>query len=185
MTIIKNFIYRSYLYLFPYRIHTPFIDYLKTNNHKNSIGCEIGVASGFNARLMFESVDIKKLYLVDPYIIYIDTDEIVKRYADSFPIAKKRLLRYWDKIVFLKKNFIDAIEEVPDNLDFIYFDATGNKDMVSSFLNNWFSKVKTGGFIAGRRFDANYLDNCRVVLAFTKKHSLKLGGSGSYWFIKK
>lgn len=92
------------------------------------IGIEIGVFKGDNAKNLLENLNIEKLYLVDSYEkLYIKDEDIVPsmmeeseysaflqkelgfsgivfNFEKCYELAKKKLRKFSNKIIFIKKN---------------------------------------------------------------------------------
>jgi len=153
---------------------------------KNLVGVEIGTREGFNARVMLDTLDIKKLYLIDPYFYYDDLKEKYDNLENSINVAKRRLYKYRDKIIFVKKKSEDAKNDIPDNLDFVYIDGNHSYQYVKKDIELYYPKVKEGGLLAGHDFQASRInDVCLAVTEFSQKHNIKLNGlDRDWWFIK-
>jgi hypothetical protein len=132
----------------------PMIKHIKNNSNNDLIGVEIGVRSGKNSLNILKNLNIKRLYLIDPYLKY---DDII-RYSDKkhinqkqqdnyFKKAKKRLKKYQNKIIFIKEKSKDAINKIPDNLDFVYID--GDHKKAREDLELYIDKLKKNGVIGG------------------------------------
>jgi hypothetical protein len=150
---------------------------------KSVIGVEVGVQRAENARSMLENLNIKKLYLVDPYKYYIDVnltneeaDYIFSKGSIVDPIkekkfvslacpnkenmdeveriAKNTLKKFSSKTVFIKKTSDEAIKDIPDNIDFAYIDGDHTYEQVKKDLVNYYRKLKKGGYLCGH--DAFY-----------------------------
>src|SRR3989344_935166 len=98
--------------------------------HGGLVGVEIGVYKAEHALSLLKYLDIKTLYLIDPYIHYEEYVEGKRHYGvDQSPlhiaqgIAKKRLRAFTDKIVCLKKFSKDCLDDIPNDLDFVYIDG--------------------------------------------------------------
>ena len=84
-------------------------------------GAEIGVESGKNAKSILNTLNVSKLYLVDPWVNYKGT-----MYRDQEANYKRTLNRFRgiDKVRTIKdfsKNAATFVED--DYLDFVYIDA--------------------------------------------------------------
>jgi DNA-dependent RNA polymerase auxiliary subunit epsilon len=156
----------------------------KMTNERKLVGLEMGVRSGYNARTILNNLNIKKLYLVDPYIQY-------EEYTDKLPLnaeeeAKSILLteQYKDKIQFIKQFSDKAVEYVPNDLDFVYIDGNHSYKYVKDDIRIWYPKVKIGGVLAGHDFP-NYIGVRDAVLEFTSKNKMYLHTeTGDWWIIK-
>jgi predicted O-methyltransferase YrrM len=141
--------------------------------NKKLIGLEIGVEYGLNAKTMLKLLPIEKLYLVDPYS---SSDEI-------FTEVKKYLAKYGNKITFIRKTSEKAVEDIPDNLDFVYIDGSHSYESVTRDIKLFYNKIKKGGIIGGHDFWANEIGVCKAVLEFAEINNLKLNGNLTDWWI--
>ena len=123
-------------------------------NKKELIGAEIGVSSGDNAFNMLNELDIRKLYLIDPYKEYLHfTQKILNKHKET---AHKILSEFEDKIVWLEKESILAAKDIKDNeLDFVYIDGDHEYPSVINDIEHYYQKVKIGGLFAGDNFELN------------------------------
>lgn len=161
----------------------PVIEFIKINNLKDLVGVEIGVYRGHNALEMLKNLDIKKLYLVDPYMPYPEyTDGVwgLKSQTDHdayYYQALNNLKDYKDKIEFIRKKSQDA--EVPDNLDFVYIDGNHNYEYVKADCEKYYNKIKQGGILGGDNYNAPYDGVLRAVNELCILHNLTL--CSKYW----
>jgi len=104
---------------------------------------------------MLDNLDIKKLYLIDPYdtsrkiagININDNTELIN-------YSKKNLSEYKDKIEFIYKHSFVAIDNMKDEeLDFVYIDGDHTYDGIKSDIELYYKKVKLGGLIGGHDFE--------------------------------
>ena len=135
------------------KIHREMIKYVKDNLGKDLVGVEIGTLYGDNAKNMLKFLPIKKLYCIDPYIDYKelrrDYLQTQNQFNKTFNSATKRLKRYKDKVTFIKKYSYDAVNDIPDNLDFVYIDGNHAYEYVKQDYELYYPKVKKGGVIGG------------------------------------
>lgn len=119
--------------------------------YKEIIGVEIGVYKGFNAKDILDYLNIKMLYLIDPYLGY--KEENKDRCQDYINNAKNEMLvrmkPYKNKIKLIYKKSNKAIDEIPNNLDFIYIDGSHLYKNVLQDLHLYYPKLKEGGVIIG------------------------------------
>ena len=164
----------------------PMIDFVNENFERRPlVGVEIGVAGGVNANNILETLRIKKLYLVDPYLPYLQDGSLRTSYRDAFPIAKERLSKFGDKIQFILRKSSEAIDDVPDNLDFVYIDGNHTYEFVKSDIELYYPKLRKGGVIGGHDFSAMFLGVCRAVLEFAEKNNVAVYGKLVDWWIVK
>jgi hypothetical protein len=154
---------------------------------KNIIGVEIGVQYGVNARDILDKYDIKTLYLIDPYGLFPsasgggltgqESDKIKERAYDY-------LKNYNDKIIWVEEFSWDAVNLIPDNLDFIYIDGDHRAEAVEKDIELYYPKVRIGGLVAGHDYEkrrapgvVNTIDN----FFKDKKEVLRTGGKWDWW----
>jgi len=146
--------------------------YVKSKGWHDIIAVEIGVREGYNALNMLRTLDIKTLYLIDPYITYRQGEKVVERnrylpYGDTeFNNAKELLSQYNDKTVWIRKTSDDAVNDIP-NVDFVYIDGNHDYEFVKRDLQNYFPKTK---LLAGH--DWTNVGVARAVIEFTLENGL-------------
>lgn len=144
---------------------------------KDLVGVEIGVNQAVNAVNILENLDIKKLYLVDPYIAY---EHYTQEKVDGWKkVAYNNLEKYKDKIELIEKKSIEAINFIPNNLDFVYIDGDHQYKSVWKDLNFYFDKIKKGGLLCGDNFECITV-RCAIYdfLVFEKNNEFPLSGIG-------
>lgn len=166
----------------------PMIEFVKSLGGKDLIGAEIGVFQGFNALNILYYLPIKKLYLIDPYLLYKEYLDINSPFAYfSKKAAKKRLAPYEDKIIHITKKSEDAANDVPDNLDFIYIDGNHSYEYVIRDIATYWYKVKKGGVIGGHDYynKGKAREVKKAVDEYVEKNKLKLHVDGIDWWVVK
>ena len=151
------------------------------------IGVEIGVAGGDNSKSMLKNLNMKMLYLVDPYISYEDG---VTTHSEHFIAGLKCVndtLAILPNVTFIRKKSENATKEIPNNLDFVYIDGNHSYESVKKDITFYYPKVKVGGFIGGHDFESRFVGLCSAVMEFAEENNLILtGGAGrNDWWIKK
>lgn len=131
----------------------PFDIFLKENYKELLIGVEIGVETGFHAKSLLDNINnIKMLYLIDPYEEYQD-GRILRSFFSikpSYLIFKNNLKSFpKEKVEFIKKKSLDVINEIPNNLDFVYIDGNHSYEIVKQELQSYYKKLKVGGLLGG------------------------------------
>jgi hypothetical protein len=104
---------------------------------------------------------------------------------EVYPQTVRRLRKWRDNIVFVRRCSEEAVGYVPDGLDFVYVDADHRYEAVKKDLELWFAKVRGGGVLGGDDFSASYLGVVNGVQEFSVAHGLKLDGYGNDWWIVK
>ena len=161
---------------------------------KNLIGVEIGVAGGEHALSMLQTLDIKKLYLIDPYELYDEYFEGKSHYGiDQMPLseteknAREKLFDYKDQIVWVRKLSSDAIAEIIEPLDFVYVDGNHEEKFVTEDIKNYGPLLKKHGIIGGHDyyngFQKEHDDVVRVVTTFATELNVQLNVElPDWWF---
>lgn len=134
------------------------------------IGAEIGTYEGDNAKSILKTLPIRKIYLIDPYEKYRDYEEDVAYNSlnSAEQKAKKNLMRYREKIVWIKKRSTEALKDIPNNLDFVYIDGNHSYKFVKGDMNNYYKKLKRGGILAGHDIENGVDLSEGVTLAFVE-----------------
>lgn len=160
------------------------------------VGAEIGVFQGKNAESMFRALNIKKLYLIDPYINYKENiHHLHQDLSKYFKQAYERLIPFRNKLVWVDKKSADAVSYVPNNLDFVYIDGNHTYDFVKKDILLYYPKIRKGGVLAGHDYFLNsiVIKNKEVgevgvkkaVDEFVQKNKLKLYTRAPDWWIVK
>jgi len=173
---------------YEWRLDTPrpMIRYIsKEFGNEPLVGIEIGVGMGENAKSILRELNMKMLYLVDPYIPYYDGfTQNSEGYLAGLKIVKKELASL-PNVTFICKKSEDAVNDIPYEIDFCYIDGNHSYDYVKKDIENYYSKVKSGGVIGGHDFSANFLEVCKAVIEFVTAHHLKLYGERNDWWVIK
>ena len=156
-------------------------------------GAEIGVSLGLNAFSILNTLRMEMLYLIDPYIEYREASikggdhRSVINYTEYELIAKDRLKnREIYNYQFIKKKSSEALNDIPDGLDFVYIDGNHSYENVMEDCYNYFQKIRTGGVIGGHDFYGNYSGLIRAVWEFCLETGLELlSENADWWVIKK
>lgn len=157
---------------------------------KPIIAIEIGVRAGHNAFAMLSEMNIKALFLVDPYFPYNDggsyqTERVQKK---SMLEMLDRLAKYRKKVVWLFQKSETASELFPDKyFDYVYIDGEHSYEEVKKDLELWYPKVKVKGILAGHDYNSlvAWPGVTKAVKEFTERRSLTVIPCGdSDWLIE-
>jgi len=160
---------------------------LLEKNKKNLVGAEIGVKFGQNASHILKGLDIKTLYLVDPYPTYEEDGKIINPENKRQGKLEPKLKNFKDKIVWIRKLSVEAAKDIEDNsLDFVYIDANHDYEFVRDDIKVWTPKVKIGGMVAGHDIERE------SVLKAVKEYGVKYPSvnpisttDSDWWFWRK
>lgn len=163
----------------------------------NLIGAEIGVGRGINANNIMLSLDIDKLYLIDPYMKYGRGNNVrVTRATRCKNEAHHKLARYEKKIVWIEDTSELSVDKIKnEELDFVYIDGNHFYDQVLKDIILYYPKVKIGGIFGGHNYELNGGRDCqscnvkKAVDEILKKINTKVcidnTGCIDWWIIKE
>lgn len=166
----------------------PFIDFIKDQGKLNLIGAEVGVLYGINAKHILQDLNIKLLYLIDPYIPYpeyLDIKTSFATYAQN--LADKNLDPYKNKIDWKIMMSADAVNLIPNDLDFVYIDGNHAYEFVKEDIKNYWPKIKKGGVIGGHDYynQPPAREVKKAVDEWVAENNLKLyTGNCDWWVVK-
>lgn len=165
----------------------PAIEYIRQNYTEPMIGLEIGVNKGDNAEHIYNTLSIKKLYLVDPW----DERAYYIKHGSSLvgeQMYQFVLKRLGDKedIVIIKKPSLEAVKDLDVIFDFIYVDGDHSYEEVKKDLNAWYPKVKEGGVFCGDDYqEGAWQGVIDAVNEFAEEKKKKLHLKDFEWWIVK
>mgnify|MGYP001300021784 CR=1 FL=1 len=136
-----------------------FGNYLNNLNRK-SLAVEIGVHQGEYLFAMVNYCKSVKWFGVDPYTVY-------KTFSDRFtmPPQEEWSTLYTNicqsistcpdkhRIKLLRKKSSEALNDTPNDLDFVYIDGDHNYEAVGEDIKLWEPKIRTGGILAGHDYN--------------------------------
>ena len=140
---------------------------------KDLVGVEIGVLAGSHALKMLQRLDIKTLYLVDPYFQYkaggLEWDN-----ARHEEVAKEKLKAYKHKIKWIKATSVEAVLEFEDeSLDFAYIDANHDYKFTLEDTEIWTPKVKQDGIVGGHDHVPAHPGVAKAVKEYCSKNKIE------------
>ncbi len=158
-----------------------FTEALIKANLKGLVGVEVGVFDGSHCWGFLENLDIKKLYMVDPYLPYKQHIKDLGLERSQFLIsrAKKRSAiwareKFPGKCVHIYKESLDAVGGFEDeSLDFVYLDGDHTYDNVSKEIPLWEAKLKPGGLMGGHDYSSRRPSVPQAVNWYCGKHKIK------------
>ena len=153
------------------------------------VGCEIGVAYGFQSIFFLENSNIEKLYSIDPYQHFPDYDDFMNFSQPYFDVlyhrVNLRLSVFKEKSCLLRMTSTEAAKQFNSNsLDFIYIDGDHSYKAVTADLEAWFDKIRSGGLVSGDDYVV-FPTTARAVNDFVHNQKIELYTTGNkWWFIK-
>lgn len=147
-------------------------------------GAEIGVYEADNAASILNMLNMRLLYLIDPYRDYVLGSEIC-RIGDSQRIAVNRLAAFNDRIRWLTMTSSEAAAHVSSGLDFVYIDGNHDYDFVKNDIVNYYDKVRPGGVFGGHDFRKEFPGVIQAACEFVVKAQEHLMVENTDWWIVK
>ena len=151
-SLLKKKFRIGFMRYFPYRTATLFAKEI-LGNKRNLICAEIGSFEGDHALFMLETLpNIKTLYLIDPwesYSYYHDNMGDQQKLNNAYNKTLKKLKKYKDKTVIIKKFSHEALKDLPGDLDYIYIDGNHDYKFVKEDMENYYKKLRKGGILGG------------------------------------
>jgi len=174
-------------------------------------GAEIGVWEGEHAVEIMESLPMKLLYLIDPYVRYdeYNQDEVKRkregweetgtaemlnatqeRFDKAFITCLKNIERYNHKIIMFRMLSYVAVEYISSLLDFVYIDGNHAYAFVQKDIELYWPLVKPGGVIGGHNYQVETPGVIKAVDEFVKKHGLllqvvQISKTEHDWYVEK
>lgn len=115
------------------------------------VGAEIGVLSGeFSEKICKAGL---RLYSIDPWVGFKGQGVGQKSHdkqEEIYQFAKNRLAPY--DCTIIRKTSMDALQDVREQLDFVYIDGDHNFKHVAEDIYEWSRKVRSGGIVSGHDY---------------------------------
>lgn len=126
----------------------------------NSIGVELGVASGQFSKRLLETGRFSLLYSIDAWEDHHDLKEMAQALILLAPFGSQSMV--------IRSRFSDVVETFPDcHFDFIYIDGYAHDGQDDGrTLRDWYPKLKPGGLFAGDDYSPKYPKVIEVVDRF-------------------
>ena len=159
------------------------------------IGVEIGVAGGEHALSLLETLEIKKLYLVDPYDLYDEYEEGKSHYgidqlslSQTEIICRNNLKKFENRLVWIKKLSSEAVSDISEKVDFVYIDGNHQEEFVVKDIENYIRLLKNSGVIGGHDyyngFQREHDGVVRAVTNFMKHSKFQLRVEMPDWWVE-
>lgn len=153
--------------------------------------CEIGTYIGYNAKSMFEVLNVEDMVCIDPYETYdddkqLDIELLKKAREESYNVLKEHegsINRVFKKSNDAFKMNLDYSGLHKIFFDFIYLDGDHTYESVKSDMNNYWRLLNKGGIIAGH--DVDFEGVFKAVGEFALKNNLKIHLRFPDWWIVK
>jgi len=137
-----------------------FSSLIKEYNSKISV--EVGCGYGQHSKQILENTNVEKHYMVDQYKYYPNDGfsdgikninapiSLDQKFDDFCEMVKLQVEPFSSRVEFIRKTSIEASNDFQDNsIDAIFVDANHEFKYVLEDLYAWWSKIKSGGLMAG------------------------------------
>ena len=174
---------------YEYRAPRAMICELARRFSKDMTGAEIGTQRGVNAYSIMRLLPMDKLYIIDPYEFYdyegrsqnaVDPDNMQNAF---YVTAKHTLEKYGDRVEFILKKSEDAVDLIPDHLDFVYIDGNHDYPFIKKDIEMYYPKVRKGGLLGGH--DIHLQDVFKAVSEFRADGDKKINIKRVDWWFEK
>lgn len=164
------------------------IEFIKNQNKINLIGAEVGVYQGDNALLIMSTLQVSKMYLIDPYKLYPEWTpaDLATPPDQAKEISRVKLLNF-NNIVWLYNKFENCYTKIP-LLDFIYIDGLHTQEAVTRDIQIASTLVKIGGVISGHDYNFQSIQNALKIVPSNCKifnGENDPGAGHDWWFINE
>lgn len=168
---------------------------LRDRGGEGLIGVEIGVAGGEHALSLLETLEIKKLYLVDPYDLYDEYEEGRSHYgidqlslSQTEIICRNNLKKFENRLVWIKKLSSEAVSDISEKVDFVYIDGNHQEEFVVKDIENYIRLLNNSGVIGGHDyyngFQREHDSVVRAVTNFMKHSKFQLRVEMPDWWVE-
>jgi len=146
-------------------------------------GVEIGVFKGEHAKELLSQLNIKKLYLVDPYE-YRGLFGRKMDFWDAYGQARKNLQGF-EKYEFILSKSKDAIASIPEKVDFVYIDGNHRFSSVLRDILDYNDILKSSGLLMGHDYRSKRNpDTSAAIILGSLLLDKKLKHDGMEWWFE-
>lgn len=129
------------------------------------LGIEIGVAEGQTSYHLLSNTEISHLYMIDPWKTWkgwCDQEQCDKDYEQVCGFEKE----FPGRTTTIRKKSEDAVNDVPNELDFIWIDGSHDYEFVKKDLELYVPKVKSSGLIIGHDWEGYFAGVIKAVTGY-------------------
>lgn len=166
----------------------PMNKFMYNKGLKNLVGAETGVEEGIHSYIMLSTLDIKMLYLIDPYDTYEMDFGLVENRRKHYTALANALnnLKKFNNFRFIFKYAENAVKCIDEKIDFAYIDDNHNYEYVKKAIKLYYPIVKVGGVIGGHDYCPDHPGVVNAVDEFVKENNLNLYQEDiDWWTIKE
>ncbi len=164
------------------------IQFMKENyNKKDLIVAEIGVWKGHTTEHIIKTLPIKRIYAIDSWAPWSSSEHNEEIIQTAMKEAKKKLSKYGNKVIIIKKYSKDAVKDIKEKLDFVYIDGDHDYEFVKDDIEQYYKLLKKGGVLSGDDIENRRLPNgvFKALSEFSVKNKLDVKIEGNNWWLIK
>lgn len=131
----------------------PAYRHIKSYLGNNLVGAAIGIAHGYGEEYVLDSLSIKKLYMIDPYVHFDFSAMTPELWEKQYNEAHDKFSKF-DNTILWRLSSEEASQRIEDgSLDFVYIDGNHFYPSVKKDIELWWPKVRSGGVVGGHDYD--------------------------------
>lgn len=111
---------------------------------------EIGTDRGASADAILSNNPTCFLYCIDPYESYIDYEDQINQVTGDdlyYSVYRTLIDKFGDRVKIIRKFSDNAIDDIPNNIDFLYIDGNHRCDYVYNDIKWYYPKLKMHGIM--------------------------------------
>lgn len=140
---------------------------------------EIGTYKGENARDILKRLNVEKFYAIDAYEDTEEYDNVSELFDYGSKLEKDNI-----NVELIMKYSDEALEDINEQVDFIYIDGSHEYPQVKKDMENYWDKLKVGGIIGGHDI-MGHQGVSKSVIEFCYENKLNPFFLGEDWIIIK
>jgi len=130
---------------------------------EGTVVCEIGIRSGDSSREFLKKGCF--VHMVDPWEGYEEyPDSYVYNFEEDYRLTLEMVKEFPDQYKIYRKKSEQVNNDVPSDLGFVYIDGNHAYEYVKRDIENYWLKIKAGGWMAGDDFSV--IEVWKAVLKF-------------------
>ncbi len=153
-------------------------------------GVEIGVSTGGHSDAILKQTKVETLYSIDPWQTNPSLHMPNQVMFDILHLrVVSRLKRYGHRSIVFRNYSYEIVEQFTnESLDFVFVDGDHTYAAVKKDLEDWYGKIRPGGFMAGDDYATVHPGVPQAVNEFFAKLNIQVhqdAGQPRIWWIRK
>jgi hypothetical protein len=156
------------------------INEVANSEHSSRIGVEVGLWKADFAQIMLMEDKLLNWIGVDPYSLYGKRHRKQKDWDAIHERVLNKMSTFGKRFRLIRSTPYEAVESLPNNIDFIFIDGNHNYDYVLNDITILERKVKPGGIMAGHDYSTPKEGVRRAVNEYAEKFNRDLHIDNSF-----